>query len=356
MTAGAHAPSKYEGSEATAKKFDAVPAEYKGEAIAVTLDMLHWRARRRAENVIRAVYFPKIGPIAEAFKTLPIENLGADLICPKGGEPIPPGTVGPKDGLTALEYLLFCWSERALEGLKIPPNVLEEARGSTQARRERIDLGGRRLHIWNGGDLAAGTEALVADILASDTKFFCYDKENDVPVRLSSPTSDPTAAARIRELHGYKGNPGDPKDPARGKGMRLIPVLSTDTKTMRRYIAKHIAIKKTVKIGKIERKIICSPAFKSNASILQEPDAGVLEDIIKHAMSEQAPGIKNVISAPLMLHLPASTRPEDLLRPDAATSTQNHQGQRGADEHTLATPLAWPRRRSRAAQSRVCPS
>ena len=97
--------SKYEGSEATRKKFDEVPAEYKGEAIAVTLDMLHWRARRRAENVIRAVYFPKIGPIAEAFKTLPIENLGADLICPKGGEPIPPGSVGPKDGLTALEYL-----------------------------------------------------------------------------------------------------------------------------------------------------------------------------------------------------------------------------------------------------------
>ena len=50
---------KYEGSEATRKKFDEVAAEYKGEAIAVTLDMLHWRTRRRAENVIRAVYFPK---------------------------------------------------------------------------------------------------------------------------------------------------------------------------------------------------------------------------------------------------------------------------------------------------------
>jgi Primase C terminal 2 (PriCT-2) len=314
--------SKYDGSETARKKFDAVPTEYKGQAIEVTLEMLHWRARRRAENVSRAVYFPQI-EIAEAFKHLnPNENLAGGMICPKGGEPIPPGTVGPKDGLTALEYLLFCWSERALEGLKIPPNVLKEARELTQGRRERIDLGGRVLHIWNDGNIATGTDALGDAISTSDARLYSYDKANKVLVRLSLPASDPAAADRIRELHKYKGKPGDPDDPARGRGMRLIPMISADKPGLRAIIAQFVATKKRVKIGKVGNKNvyiekICSFAFKGNADTLHEPDASVLDDLLRRVLPERAPEIRGIVSAPVMPNLPTSTAPKALLRPDA---------------------------------------
>ena len=47
---------KYEGTEATRRKFDQVPTDYTGAAVPVTLEMLHWRARRRAQGVIDALY------------------------------------------------------------------------------------------------------------------------------------------------------------------------------------------------------------------------------------------------------------------------------------------------------------
>ena len=50
--------SKYECMEATRHKFDQVPADYAGLAAPLTLDMLHWRARRRAEVVIYTLHSP----------------------------------------------------------------------------------------------------------------------------------------------------------------------------------------------------------------------------------------------------------------------------------------------------------
>ena len=41
--------SKYQGSQAAHSKFDEVAADYEGTAAPVTLEMLHWRTRRRAE-------------------------------------------------------------------------------------------------------------------------------------------------------------------------------------------------------------------------------------------------------------------------------------------------------------------
>jgi Primase C terminal 2 (PriCT-2) len=50
--------SKYQDGETTRQKFDQVPTEYKGTAAPVALEMLHWRARRRAEKVIDTLYSP----------------------------------------------------------------------------------------------------------------------------------------------------------------------------------------------------------------------------------------------------------------------------------------------------------
>ena len=182
----------------------------------------------------------------------------------------------------------------------------------------------RTLHIWDGGNLAAATYALADAILASDVKLYSYDKVNKVIVRLSSPASDPTAAARIRELHGYKGKPGDPDDPARGKGIRLIPMISADKPALRAIIAEHIATEKRIKAGKaggkdLFVKRICSFAFKPSADTSCEPDGSVLDDLLRRVLPERLPTIKGIISAPIMPRLPASTNPEDLLRPDADT-------------------------------------
>ena len=126
----------------------------------------------------------------------------------------------------------------------------------------------------------------------------------------------------------YKGKPGDKDDPAQGKGMRLVPILSADKPALRAIIAEYIATKKPVKVGKgnestIEK--ICSFAFKSNANTLHEPDGGVLDDLLRRVLPEGAPEIRGIITAPVMPHLPTSTAPKDLLRPDADYSSSQNQ-------------------------------
>jgi hypothetical protein len=107
---------KYGGREAARKKFDEVPAEYDGDAKEVTLEMLHWRARRRAEKVIRALWLPPL-KMAPEFEDLPSDDPGESSY-PKGGEPIPPGSVGPEDGLKAVEYILFAGTKKLLKKYK----------------------------------------------------------------------------------------------------------------------------------------------------------------------------------------------------------------------------------------------
>ena len=104
----------YKDTEDARCKFDRVPADYDGPAIPVTVAMLYSAARRRAVKVLTTLYPTQLGEIviAEAFKHLPTQNLG-EGIGPgkplKGDEPIAPGSIGPKDGLVALEFLLFCF-------------------------------------------------------------------------------------------------------------------------------------------------------------------------------------------------------------------------------------------------------
>jgi hypothetical protein len=173
--------TKYEGPDEARKKFDYVPAEYVGPAIEVVVGMLYARAKRRALKVLKTLYpmYPgQIIDIADELKKLPLEPLFGPLdglvagnpnAAPqKGDEPIEPGDIKPEDGLIALEFLLFIYGNKSIEGIPIPPAVLEKAREATEARRERIDLNGRVLHIWDGTDLASGTEALGDAIVAAD--------------------------------------------------------------------------------------------------------------------------------------------------------------------------------------------
>ena len=54
--------SKYPGQAETRRKFDQVSAEYAGSARPLMVEMLHWRARRYAEIVIRTLYVPATPP------------------------------------------------------------------------------------------------------------------------------------------------------------------------------------------------------------------------------------------------------------------------------------------------------
>jgi hypothetical protein len=105
--------TKYPGTHAARNKFDEMTADYEGTAAPLRLDMLHWRARRRAEAVFHALYSP--GPKAAAPDEDAPEITDAATIWPKGGEPIPPNTLSASDGIVALEYLLHCWSDKACQ-------------------------------------------------------------------------------------------------------------------------------------------------------------------------------------------------------------------------------------------------
>jgi hypothetical protein len=313
--------TKYEGPDDARNKFNHVPAEYEGHAIEVVVGMLYARAKRRAINVLKTLYplYPgEIIPIADEFKKLePGPLVGGHDAPQKGDEPIEPGDIKAEDGLIALEFLLFCHGEKSIEGIPIPPHVLEKAREATEARRERLDLNGRILHQWSGKNLATDTVDLADAIIDSGPTplFFKVDR---VLVRISDPTTDPAHAARLRKNHNYTGLPGGKGDPVQG-GMYLTPVPASDTEAARAIIAERIATKITVVSGRsktaIVRHVIGSFGFNSK-DIRQSPDAKVLTDLCKRALPERASEIVGVITAPVMPNLPVSTRPEDLLRAD----------------------------------------
>src|SRR5262249_17592256 len=314
---------KYKGKEATRHKFDQVPADYEGTAIPVTLEMLHWRARRRAEAVIGTLYSPvtQCKKPAAAFQGL-VSDLGAGIPRPKGAEPIAPNSLKPEDGIAALDYLRFCWSPKVYQqivaGQPIPQEALEEARRRSEERREKIDLAGRTLHEWEGKNLAADTAALANDIIKSGAKLYRVD---NALVRISAPISDPATAERVRKMHRYKGHPGDVGDPARHAGERLVPILPSDAEALRDIIAGQVATKRRVNRGTKKNpnwyEEIGSFAFKPSAKVHEEPDAGVLKDLGKRALVAQVPEIVGVITAPVMPTLPLSATPEDLLQPGA---------------------------------------
>ena len=307
--------TKYPGSPAARDKFDEMTADYEGTAIPVTLDMLHWRARRRAEAVIRALYSP--GPRAAAFEGAAPEDAAAVTIWPKGAEPIPPNTLSAEDGIVALEYLLHCWSEKACQSIlaasEIPQEALDEAQRRNDQKCEKIELAGRILHRWDGKDLATDTAALADAIVAANPRLYRIDS---TLVRISAPVTDPATAARVRKLHNYEGRPGEVGDPALHAGERLIPILPSDTEALREIIAEHIATKRRINDGTkknpIWREEISSFPFKPGTALHIGPDAGVLKDFGKRVLVAKVPEILGVITAPVMPDLPSSTRPDDL--------------------------------------------
>ena len=355
--------AKYPGSHAARSKFDEVTADYEGTALPVTLDMLHWRARRRAEAVIRALYSPAPAwPKASAFEGLAPESLDPGRIWPKGAEPIPPNTLSAEDGIVALEYLLHCWSEKACQAIltahEIPKAALDEAQRRSDLRRERIELAGRILHTWDGKDLAADTAALADAIVAANPRLYRID---DTLVRISAPVTDPATAARMRKLHNYQGRPGDVGDPALHAGERLVPILPSDTEALREIIAEHIATKRRINDGTkknpIWREEISSFPFKPGTALHTGPDAGVLKDLGKRVLVAKVPEILGVITAPVMPDLPSSTKPDDLSKAaaDRLITNQGFDAASGLYLSPVGTVVDVPESPSEAgSQSRGC--
>jgi hypothetical protein len=315
--------SKYKGTEATRCKFDEVPADYDGTAAPLMLDMLHWRARRRAETVLGALYSPTAHwQKSSAFDDLSPESLADVTFRPKGAESIEPGSLKPKDGILALEYLSYCWSgivyEQIIAGFSIPQAVLDEVKEPDDQRRLEIDVADRCLHIWGGKDLAADTAALADAIIAADPQLYRIDQ---TLVRLSKPASDPATAARVRKIYRYEKSPGEAGDPALHTGERLAPLLPSDTEALREIIAEHVATKRRINDGTkkepIWREEIASFPFKPGTALHVGPDAGILKDLGKRALVERVPEIVGVVTAPVMPELPPSTKSSDLIQPGA---------------------------------------
>jgi hypothetical protein len=305
--------TKYGGSEETRRKFNQVPAEYAGSASPVTTDMLHWRARRRAELIIQTVYSPVVVPVFAG----PAESPSDGITPPEGSDDVVPESLTSEYGIVALTYLSV-WGkgvfDRAVAGMSIPDAAVKEAEQRAETVRERIQLAGRTLHRWAGDNLSADTNAL-ADAIA-DTTEDLY-RSGGTLVRVAKPAAGSAAAERTRTIYGFKGRP-DERDPAQHCGHRLIPILPTDSEALRELIAEKIAAEFLKARGSVApAKRIGSFAFKPSAKTNIEPDAGILKDLLKRALPSRVPEINGVVTAPVMPDLPRSTQPGDLLQPDA---------------------------------------
>jgi hypothetical protein len=334
------------------KKFDQVPVEYDGSAVPVTLEMLDWRVLHRAKEVLQALYSPvlpevtitkiQVSPLFAATYN-PSDNLAVGIEASHLEETV--SRVKPEDGLAALEYLLFRWTEKIhkpiIDGLKIPPRVLEEAKRRTEERREQIDLDGRVLFRWEGRNLSADTTDLANAVIDAGAPVFKVDQ---VLVRVSNPNSDPVHAARLRKIHKYEGPPGDKADPVKG-GAYLTPVIETET--IRAVIAEHIATKLPRKTGSGDKAIIVYEvgSFGFNSKDLWAgPDSGVIRDLFKRALRDRAPEITGVVTAPVMPNLPVSTLKEDLLRDgaDHIITKPGYDAASGLYFAPIGTPVAVP--------------
>jgi hypothetical protein len=338
---------EYEGSEAARRKFDQVPAEYEGAAAPVTLEMLHWRARRRAERAIAEIY-SKVGMWTKP--NLPVgmkfESLTSGITQPRGAEPISPERLTTEYGMIALEYLLYCWGEKVFGEIVAAQAVSEatlgEVRRRSIQRRQKIDLAGRILHKWEGKNLSADTAALADAIISSDPELY---RVGQLLVRVGAPATDQATAARLRRLHQYQGEPGRPGDPALHAGERLVPILATDLEALREIISAGVATTRTITRGNKKapdlHEEISSFGFKPSVKTHDEPDAGVLKDLAKRVLVRRVPEVHGVITAPMMSNLPTSTKPDDLLRvgADRIITTPGFDAESGLYYAPLGTPV-----------------
>jgi hypothetical protein len=312
--------TKYGGSAEARRKFDQVPVEYAGSAIPVTIEMLEWYARRRAELIIQMVYSPaKQWTVDPAFAGLPSESLSDGITAPQGSDDVDPKTLTPEHGIVALTYLLVCWGktafDRATAVASIPEAALKEAKRRAEKVRERIQLAGRTRHTWSGDNLSADTQALADTIVGTTQDLYRID---GTLVRVVAPVENAAAAERVREIYGYEGRPGE-RDPAQHAGHRLMPILPADSEALRELIAENVAAEFYTKAkagaDATTAKRIGSFAFKPSAKIHIEPDAGVIKDLIKRELPSRVPEINGVITAPVMPDLPRSINSSDLLQP-----------------------------------------
>ena len=122
-------------------------------------------------------------------------------------------------------------------------------------------------------------------------------------------------------MHGYKDRPGDPGDPALHAGERLTPILPGNSEALREIIASRVATKRTVNKGTRKnpdwQEEIASFAFKPSAKLHEEPNSGVLKDLIKRELVSRVPEIIGVVTAPVMPDLPTSAKPDELTKPGA---------------------------------------
>jgi Primase C terminal 2 (PriCT-2) len=313
------ASTKYDGLDQARRKFDQVPAEYTGCASPVTIDMLHWRARRRAEITIGTMYSPAAKwTVPAAFSGLPTESLGAGSTQPHSSDDTVAEKLTPEHGILALTYLLVCWHQsvfdRTTAGLSIPEPALKEVERRAQDVRERIALAGRTRHRWSGENLSADTRALADAIVGATKDLYRTDR---LLVRVIKPAADTPALERIQKIYGRDGRPGR-RDPAEYAGHRLTPILPSDSEALRELIAENVAAEFWVKDkgrgGSTPIKIIASFGFKPSAKIHKEPDAAVLKDLLKRELATRVPEINGIITAPVMPDLPRSTNSSDLLQ------------------------------------------
>ena len=101
--------------------------------------------------------------------------------------------------------------------------------------------------------------------------------------------------------------------------MRLLPIQTSDLEALRADIAKYVATDVRVNINhgtgqKADwQSRIVSFAFNEK-NIQLGPDVNILKDLAKRALPDRLPEVNGIITAPVMPILPASTKPEDLLR------------------------------------------
>jgi Primase C terminal 2 (PriCT-2) len=311
--------TEYGGRKETRQKFDQVPAEYAGSALPVTIETLHWRARRHAERILAIVYSPaQHWGISGDFAGLPPDSLGDGITSRQGADDVLPDNLTPEDGLAALTYISVCWDrvvfDRVVAGASIPEDALKEASRRSEEVHERIQLAGRRRHSWSGQNLSADTQALADAIVGATNELYRID---GTLVRVVKGASAVERAHKIPAVNGSL----KVRDPADRASHRLLPILPSDTEALRELIAEHVAAevplnsKSTTEGGSASR--IGSFGFKSSAKINIEPDAGVLKDLLKRELSQRVPEINGIITAPVMPDLPRSTNPCDLLQPNA---------------------------------------
>jgi hypothetical protein len=201
--------------------------------------MLHWPARRRAEQIISTLYSPaQQWTVSPEFAGLPLESHSDGIVAPQRSNDELPDNLTSEHATVALTYLLVCWDKSVLDrivaGTSIPDEVLKAARRLSSEVHERIQLAGRIRHVWSGRDLSADTRALGETIVGTTNDLYRVD------YTLMRVVKGAAATGNVGKIHRAAGNPGA-TDHTDFASHRLMPMHSSDTEALRELIAEHVA-------------------------------------------------------------------------------------------------------------------